>query len=375
MLKQLYIDNFRAFVNFTLPLQSKQLLLGRNGGGKSSVLDALRGVRQFVVDSVPLENDKRQVFTPDTLTRWQSVPVQVFELEIGRDNELYQYRLEIEHRDVAPRSRVALESLKLNGKPLFEFKRGHVRLFRDDFSEGPDYPFDWGRSALATIQPRNDNTKLSWFKERLARVYTIRMDAPNMSPSSQDEALFPLDSMTNFVAWYRQASGDGKSLSAFLAELRQALPGLDNLNLEPLGRGTKLLRAEFAPAEGSHSATPVSFDLDELSDGQRALIGLYALLHFALKRDVTVLIDEPDNYVSLDEIQPWLVRVMDQVDEFGAQVVFVSHHPELLDLLARDHGVTLEREGCGPVRVKRFQGSAGSRLSPSEQIARGWDRE
>ena len=41
MLTRIYIDNYRAFVNFEHTFESTQLLMGGNGSGKSSFLDAL----------------------------------------------------------------------------------------------------------------------------------------------------------------------------------------------------------------------------------------------------------------------------------------------------------------------------------------------
>ena len=48
MLKRLYIDNFRCFVNFEYKPERKQLLLGANGSGKSSLLDAIRLLKEFI---------------------------------------------------------------------------------------------------------------------------------------------------------------------------------------------------------------------------------------------------------------------------------------------------------------------------------------
>src|ERR1035438_8231016 len=49
------------------------------------------------------------------------------------------------------------------------------------------------------------------------------------------------------------------------------------------------------------------FRFNELSEGQRCLICLYAILHFVLAKGHTAILDEPDNFVSLREIQPWLM--------------------------------------------------------------------
>jgi len=48
-LTRLYIGKFRCFVNFEFKPARRNRILGRNGSGKSSLLDALLGVRQFVI--------------------------------------------------------------------------------------------------------------------------------------------------------------------------------------------------------------------------------------------------------------------------------------------------------------------------------------
>jgi len=110
----------------------------------------------------------------------------------------------------------------------------------------------------------------------------------------------------------------------------------------------------------------------ELSDGQRALILLYSVLHFLLQEGRTVFLDEPENYVALDEIQPWLLSAADVVDGGSGQLVLVSHHPEIFNQWAVSHGlVTEERDACGPVRIRKFSPPATD-LTPAETIARGW---
>ena len=73
----------------------------------------------------------------------------------------------------------------------------------------------------------------------------------------------------------------------------------------------------------------IDLPFSEVSEGQRALIALYMLVYCALTPDRTLLIDEPDNFIALAEIQPWLMKLLDRVDETNGQVILVSHHPEL----------------------------------------------
>jgi hypothetical protein len=112
-----------------------------------------------------------------------------------------------------------------------------------------------------------------------------------------------------------------------------------------------------------------------LSDGQRCLICLYTILHFVLAKGSTVILDEPDNFVSLREIQPWLMRASDMVEEGHGQIILISHHPELINQWAPGCGVQFVRDPLGPVRVEEFRGEPNSHLSPAELVARGWERE
>lgn len=118
------------------------------------------------------------------------------------------------------------------------------------------------------------------------------------------------------------------------------------------------------------------FFFDELSDGQRCLICLYTILHFVLAQGgATVVIDEPENFISLREIQPWLTAVSDVIEESHSQIILISHHPELINQWAPGCGVQFVREPLGPVRVVPFRGEPDSGISPAELIARGWEHE
>ena len=121
--------------------------------------------------------------------------------------------------------------------------------------------------------------------------------------------------------------------------------------------------------------------LDEVPDGQRALIALYALLRLSRSRDrpaepgSALFLDEPDNYVALAEIQPWLLELADSCGETIPQAVLCSHHPELIDYLGDDRGRLLVRERSGATRTETLEGiriEGGLKLS--EVIARGWER-
>ncbi len=56
MLTRLYVDNFLCLVNFELPLGERNVLIGANGSGKTSVLEVLRRIRALISRSEQLED-------------------------------------------------------------------------------------------------------------------------------------------------------------------------------------------------------------------------------------------------------------------------------------------------------------------------------
>lgn len=373
MLRRIYVDNFRCFVNFELELERKILLLGMNGSGKTSVFDLLSSLRQFVVEGALLED----VFASGTVTRWQNLPEQTFELEIEGNGGTYLYRLKIEHEATSSRSRVLLEQVTFSGKTIFSFQNGEVHLYNDRFEDKVQHSFDWTRSGFGTVQDRRENTILTWLKEWFRGLYCVRVDPIRMSARSEKEAVRPRSDLSNFADWYRHLvqESSGQIVELHTA-LREALDGFESLNAREAGQNTRILKARFESTRGrsssDNSSDPPEFEFGELSDGQRSLIALYTVLEFAVRKDRTVLLDEPDNFLALPELQPWLLQLLDRVDDRNSQVIIVSHHPELMNQLAMDCGLVLSREGCGPVRARKYQSSSDGTLAPSEEIARGW---
>ena len=375
MLTRIYIDNYRCFVNFDLRLRSTQLILGVNGTGKSAFLEVLRRLRDFVLLGYKVDD----MFPAHTRTRWQTLPRQSFELEVEGNDGKYFYTLWIEVQDER-RSRVVKEALDFNEKPLLLFQDDQVHLFDDNHVKRATYPFESDRSAFTVLGPKKASRKLSWFKEWTNGLYCVSIDSSKMGAEAKDEDDYPEDDLGNFAAWYAHIIQEQtSSLLDLQRALRDVIDGFDALELKRIGRTARVLRAVFSKsvddADPSRKGSRIEFDFDELSDGQRALIALYTLLYCVVNAGTTICLDEPDNFLALGEIQPWMFAISDRVNDIGAQVILISHHPELIDLLAPQHGVVFTRSGLGPVRVEPYHPDAIGKLLPSERVARGWDRD
>ncbi len=369
MLKRLYVDNYKCLVNFEARLSELTLFLGPNGSGKSSVLDIVFALRQLLSGVAKITD--AEIFSNRTLTRWQSRRSQVFELESELEGEELTYRLEIEHDPETRRARVSRERLTSRGRPLFEFDLGDVHLFRDDHTPGPVFKSDRTESALARVAPSQGNKKLTRFLEFIRKIMVCGLYPRSfVTESATEDALLDRDG-SNFAAWYRNAFQERQDLvPGYQAALGEVLDGFSGIRLERVGQETRAFRAVY-----ENNGDRFVLGLDELSDGERALIAIYALVHITAGQGYTLFLDEPDNYVALAELQPWLMALADASGDTVPQAVICSHHPELIDYLGGDRGLLFARETSGVVTARALDtSSVESGLKLSELVARGWER-
>jgi predicted ATPase len=366
MIERIFVDNVQCFVNFEWKPGRLALLLGENGSGKTSLNRVLWWVRSLVAD----EEDVRSCFPSATRTRWDQRLEQRIELDVRIQGVLYSYELLVEQDpDLADQAHIKRETLRVAGALLMSFEAGDLQLHADDGSAGPVFPLHKNRSGLSTIAESRNHKRLTAFKRWLIDdVWLFRPD-PRAILGRTDEPARKLEpNLRNFAAWYTTAITQDLDVAFQVREaLTQVLPGLETLGVD---KQRPHLQVRFKAGPKASYA----LDFGELSDGQRALIALYVLRHAVVKPGRLVVFDEPDNYVALREIQPWLMEVIEAaLTSGGPQVWFVSHHPELLNRLAPSYGTRFFRHEEGPARIEPFKGSPG--LSAAEAVAREWTGE
>jgi energy-coupling factor transporter ATP-binding protein EcfA2 len=357
MIERLYIDNFKSFQGFEWKPGPVALLMGRNGTGKTTVFDVLHLLRGSICEELPLPG----IFPAATCTRWDLRKEQKLELDVGGPEGSFQYRLTVEHDEDRGEVRVAAETLLLDGTPLFAFDAGQIQLYKDGGERGPSFAGNPRKSGLGTVAPGPANKRLTWFKRWLGGLLVLRPNPARLGGRADREDAFLAPDCANFASFYRAMWQERpEDVTRAHAALAKVLDGFEGMSIRVDEQRTGWLRATFAGPAGAG----VQMQFDELSDGQRVLIALYVALYTQLAEGRTVAFDEPDNYVSLDEIQPFLLEAVDRAQQrSGPQLFIISHHPEYIDQLAPEDGYVMFRERGGPTRIQRFVSSEAIRLA------------
>jgi AAA15 family ATPase/GTPase len=381
VLKRIYIDNYRCLVNFELKIDSISLFLGKNSSGKTTVFEVLLKIQKFILGD-PQNGWKyyqvSELFERDCLTRWQNSLIQRFELEIEGNGGVYTYTLEIEHQENRNLlSRMRYERLSFNEQPLFEFNLkqeqgtsvGQARIYNDNPDRDGAFlsVFDWSRSGVNFVYERQDNQKLTWFKNRLKNFFIVQINPFAMKAESEKEVGHPTWNMSDYAAWYSYLLQENfNGIRKLNSQLEQIFKGFDSFQNTQSGDIKKLSIRFKKPSK-------LSYKLDELSEGQKITIALYTLLYCIPEEiDCTLCIDEPENFLALPEIQPWLNELLDSYKDNKVQALLISHHPSIINYLALNSGYWFERQDSAATRVEEIAETSEEGLSLSKLIEMRW---
>jgi predicted ATPase len=372
VLTRIQIDNFRCFEEFDFAPKELNVILGPNGSGKSTLFDILHAVLRITagwsnVDEVfSIENRSR--FSTNA-NRPQRVAINT---SVGQND--YMYSLVVAHTKKG-KARIEHEEVLSNSELIYRFDGRTVHLTGGDERT---YLFEGQHSPLSSI-PHDDKSPLSRALVELQKLWMIRPVPQLMRSVTSGEASWLMPDLSNFSDWFRElAQNEPQILVRIGKSLRPILDGFDGFAFEASGSShrTRALLVRFK--RKNRSLGPAGMTLEELSDGQRLLLALYTLLHHVVDSGYTLCIDEPENYLALPEIQPWLDELRDRALKRRSQVFIISHHPRVVNMLAASYGFWFDRKGTGSVtahQITRDIIAKNGGLSIATLMERGWIHE
>ncbi|GAB6141392.1 hypothetical protein JCM14076_21210 [Methylosoma difficile] len=360
MLKRLYIHNYKCLVNFEINFEKDiSLFLGANGSGKSTVFEVLAKLKRVIVEEEKIAN----IFDKNDKPRWlksnsPGLDLIRFELDIELKNALFRYILIISFDDWDDEASIKEESLALNDM-MFLQSKDEITSF---LIKKQEFSFDNARSSI------NRYLSSVGFVQYLSSLFIVRINPYAMSSIINKATTEVKTDFSNYAEWFAHLNEKSRrEVSTFESMARDILYGFDYFRIEQAGQA-KVLQVEFK--DQSNKKDIITYYFNELSEGQKVLIALYALAYCAPENSL-ICIDEPENFLALPEIQPWFDTLYDQCAERGLQALLISHHPRIINYLAGDSGYWFYRES-NLTRIKQITAENEDGLSIAELVERGW---
>ncbi len=315
MIRELTLQDFKGHRSTTVPLGPFTLLVGDNGSGKSSVLEALWLQSAIALDPAILGDD----YAPtDLIRRGAQAPIVI-----------------------------ASASDQLSS---------HIEIILGGSG-------DWSTSvgvkkALATLTAEADRRHGmhtgSWKRIRevmwRARLYSFNAARIAQAAYSDDPTAVVLADGTNTaVALAALKLGDDEQFDIVEESLRTLVPAVERIRIRPAKVGNVVGSKLFFDFRGAGDVPA-----HHASHGTLIALSLLTVLHSPNRPDI-VLLDDLDHALH-PRAQIELVRLLRQLvaDVAGVQIVATTHSPYILDEVDADDVVAFAVRDDGTVASRRL---------------------
>ncbi|MCX0438200.1 AAA family ATPase [Aeromonas veronii] len=352
MLTRFEIDNFKSLVGFSLPLDRFNCLIGLNGAGKTTVLQALDFAAHVMSGEVQAWLDARGWTATDLTSRLSNGKSNIeLALELDIDGVPLRWEATFNRSRLActresieplayPLERLLTKELTLQ-QPLFMLRGGKYRLATMQQNQPlenqwQDIPFIYQGSLLSQLKDNQLSPLLRALRERIKAIRSLDLLSPE-----QLRRKTRLSDLTDDIG-----SG-GQQLGAFIHQLKPAeraqllhnvqryYPQVTKIHTSVLRGGAIKLelhesyQATAQDGQESLLAQDMVTEARHINDG---MLRLLAILAQQFSPYESVLFDEIENGVN-PEITEALV---DALVSSPKQLLVTTHSPLVLNYLQDD---------------------------------------
>lgn len=355
MIERVYVDNFKSLVEFELKLAHFTCLIGLNGAGKSTVLQALDFASAIMLGEVQKWLAARQWQPRDLNSRLVSRSNIELEVDLQMANKHYRWQATFNRNKLCCTAEriMRLNSLsQISQPPLFSLKDGRYQL---GSNKAETIPFEYHGSLLSQLKPELLNDELKAVKNRICALRSLDL----LSPQSLREKVRKTERADIGMG--------GEQLSAFVHQLTdsqkaQLLTQLQRYYPQITAITTRALRSGWIQLEITERYTSTNSKNQEkehaletearhINDGLLRLLAILAQQFSSLE---SLLFDEIENGINPEVTE----QIVDALVASPKQIIVTTHSPMVLnyldDAVAKEAVVLLYKRANGHTRSVRF---------------------
>lgn len=353
MFKKIYIHNYKCFQNFefNLDYEKSLLILGKNGTGKSTLLNIIKILR----DIIAYDNRLSIFFNKEDFFNLKEPIILNFIIDI---HELeYEYKLSISYPDNFYEPKIESEILLVNNTPIY--KRDNEGTV---FLDNSEFIVDWHSVALPVLFPRThsiNRERIDKFKEYLSNILILAPIPSQIESDTYADGRFLEKNAMNFCSWLNEILNTEPSFySDLTSTVKKIIPDFSKFVFENYGV-FKQLNVFFTKDKGK-----LKLSFDKLSDGEKLFFIFAAIITLSIDEDKNFCCfwDEPENYISLSVLQN-IIQFFRAKFEFSSnkQLFFTSHNPEVMNVFSNENIYYIYRDShLTPSRIKNLKNENNS---------------
>jgi predicted ATPase len=320
MIKSIWIDNFKSLVDFEIELTKFNCVVGLNGAGKSTVLQALDFVSQLMAGDIAEWLDSRHWKASDLNSRLTKKRNIDFKVTLEIDSNEFEWAGSFNQSLLSCTKEVISEGGKKilvieDGAYIFEGQRQNI-------------VFDYEGSLLSRLRENQQGEKLKAVKDLILNIRSLDLISPELLRSRTRSSGGKLGlGGENLSALIHESGSTSK------AKLKQSLldiyPQLDSITTKSLRSGWKQLEIHE-----HYQGRKLTSTARHTNDGMLRMMAILLQLDIG---DAFLLFDEIENGINPELIE----YLVDHLVESDDQVLVTTHSPMILNFMEDD----VAREG------------------------------
>ena len=340
VITSLEIDNFKSLLEFKLPLAKFNCLVGLNGAGKSTVLQAIDFISQLMKGDVSGWLESRNWENSDLNSKLTKKSNIEFELVFNLDGKVINWFGSFNRTTL----RCTKEYIKQGSNYLMTVNDGRYSL-KPRINPSQEIIFDYQGSILSVLKDNQLNETILAIKHNVLNIHSLDLISPELLRTRNRKADGKLGlGGQNLSAFIHEA---GENIQKAITKKLQEMYGqLDSLEVKSLRSGWKQL--EIVENFDGQKITSLA---RHVNDGMLRLMAILSQLEIP---NAFLLFDEIEN-----GINPELVEfLMDTLVKSDDQIMITTHSPLFLNYLdddvAKEGVIYLYKQHSGRTKAVRF---------------------
>ena len=342
VITQIYIDNFKSLVGFILPLAKFNCLVGLNGAGKSTVLQAIDFISQLMKGDISGWLESRNWESNELNSKLSSKRTIDFEIKFNFYGNSVKWGGSFNlNRNLLSCTKEYIESDELI---LLLVEDGKYRL-QPKMSPAQEIIFDYQGSILSVLKDNQLNETILAIKHNVLNIHSLDLISPELLRTRNRKADGKLGLGGQNLSAFIHEAGENTQ-KAITKKLQEMYGQLDSLEVKSLRSGWKQL--EIVENFDGQKITSLA---RHVNDGMLRLMAILSQLEIP---NAFLLFDEIEN-----GINPELVEfLMDMLVKSDDQIMITTHSPLFLNYLdddvAKEGVIYLYKQHSGRTKAVRL---------------------
>lgn len=328
MITRFYIDNFKSLVDFDLELSKFNCLIGLNGAGKSTVLQALDFVGSLMFGDIDEWLNKRSWNPKDLNSKLVSRSNIRVEVNLKLNNKLYAWAA------VFNRTKLTCTTERLSRFDELSKKRHDLLLVKDgryvlNNDQTMPIDFQYQGSLLSQLKPKILGEEIYNLKKRIESIRSLDLLSPQSlrlkaRKIDKDDIGMGGEQLSAFIHQLNE-----KQREALIQQLQLYYPQIVDISTRVIRSGWIQLEVIETYLNNDSNNLDLKTEARHINDGVLRLLAILAQQFSSLE---TLLFDEIENGINPEVTE----KVVDALVGSPKQIIVTTHNPMILNYMSDD---------------------------------------